>query len=166
MNLKEKVQILIEKAKVCNMTLNWLKSYLFKELYDFENLFDFEDKINKINVIEDNENMNYMTSASKCDIDSDYVNGTILRENTVYDSLSRNSDLESDIDTIRFLKYGSSNLNEIKEESNDIHKNISPFSALDKAAQENGVYEEEKDLNCLNCNFKNSLPFNSKNKEQ
>ena len=35
-----------------------------------------------------------------------------------------------------------------------------------KAAQENGVYEEEKDLNCLNCNFKNSLPFNSKNKEQ
>ena len=133
---------------------------------DFENLFDFEDKINKINVIEDNENMNYMTSASKCDIDSDYVNGTILRENTVYDSLSRNSDLDSDIDTIRFLKYGSSNLNEIKEESNDIHKNISPFSALDKAAQENGVYEEEKDLNCLNCNFKNSLPFNSKNKEQ
>ena len=105
--------------------------------------------------------MNYMTSASKYDIDSDYVNGTILRENTVYDSLSRSSDLDSDIDTIRFLKFGSSNLNEIKEESNDIHKNISPFSPLDKA----GVYEEEKDLNNLNCNFKNSLPFQSKNKK-
>ena len=136
---------------------NSVYEYLVED-EDFENLFNLDDKINKINLIEDNENMNYMTSASKCDIDSDYVNGTILRENTVYDSLSRNSDLDSDIDTIRFLKYGSSNLNEIK--------NISPFSVLDKAAQENGVYEEEKDLNSLNCNFKNSLPFNSKNKEQ
>ena len=42
MSLKEKVQALIEKAKVCNMTLNWLKSYLFGELYDFENLYGFD----------------------------------------------------------------------------------------------------------------------------
>lgn len=42
MNLKEKVQALIAKAKICNMTLNWLKSYLFVELYDFENLYGFD----------------------------------------------------------------------------------------------------------------------------
>lgn len=42
MNLKEKVQALIEKAKVCNMTLNWLKSYIFEQFYDFENLYCFD----------------------------------------------------------------------------------------------------------------------------
>lgn len=40
MNLKEKVKALIEKAKICNMTLKWLIAGKYtKDLYDFVNVF-------------------------------------------------------------------------------------------------------------------------------
>lgn len=147
----------------------------------FENLFVdncvcyFQYLPTKIDIYEkqDDSDKNFdlylrSTTRNSSDINSDFINGAILRENTItFDNLSRNSDIDSDIDTIKYIKMSSIPLKEIIEETNENANSTMNTPFIKTNNSQSNDQEEEKELEYVKLNSSLEENFQiSNNKSQ
>lgn len=104
------------------------------------------------------------TTRNSFDINNDFINGAILRENTVTSNLSRNSDIDSGIDTIKFIKMGSVPLKEITEETNENANSTVNTLLIKNNSQSNGQEKEIENVK-LNSNLEKNVQISNKDSD-